>query len=423
MLILLAACTQAPVDTAPATVPWSADRPPLAAAGWLRSVAHLHSPFSHDACDGAGWSDEAGVDLACLADLRAGLCRNGFDVAFLTDHPSHLAFQDYSDLLLLQDGDDDLGSGARWQCPDGHSVLVLPGTEDTVMAIGLSAHVPGTPQERDVVYNAVDADALATMRAAGALLFQNHPEGLELDVLAQRMTDGLSGMEVFNLHAMFAPDIRVDDLGLSATGWTQDIAPFTSPDGTAEPDLLFLGVHQEQTVTIERFDALWDAGFDPTPIGGTDAHQNVLNLELRDGERVDSYRRMLSWFSTWIQGSAATPDDARQALAAGRTAVVFEALGVPDTLGATLDGDTLTVPCAALAATSPRGVQDPLIETRVFHDGVLTDASCGSIPVSAGVWRVELWITPYHLVDFLGDDPDPFLHAYPWVVLAPVRVE
>ena len=86
------------------TVPWSAGLPRMSAEVRGRSVRrgliHLHSPYSHDACDGEGLPDGA-VDAQCLADLRAGLCTTAMDFAYLTDHPAHAAEQDYKDLLLM----------------------------------------------------------------------------------------------------------------------------------------------------------------------------------------------------------------------------------------------------------------------------------------------------------------------------------
>ena len=53
---------------------------------------------------------------------------------------------------------------------------------------------------------------------------------------------------------------------------------------------------------------------------GTDAHQNVLPILLRDGERGDSYRRMLRWFSNMVlvESGEPTPATAQAALEAGR---------------------------------------------------------------------------------------------------------
>ena len=85
LLPLLVGCTDSPVqsgdsaeDTSVDTVvPWSHQRAPLderspGGRAWRRGIVHLHSHYSHDACDGNPMPD--GVpDEACLQDLRSGL--------------------------------------------------------------------------------------------------------------------------------------------------------------------------------------------------------------------------------------------------------------------------------------------------------------------------------------------------------------
>lgn len=422
MLLLLACTNSQPEDSGVETVPWSADRPrldlELRDRRWTRGIIHLHSPWSHDACDGE--IDETGeFSEACLQDFRDGLCRNGMDFAYVTDHPSHAAYQDFQDTKLLRDGDEDLGDGNRMEC----GTLLFPGIEDDSMPIGLSKPVPGTAEERDALYNRSDAESYAAFMDAGALIFQNHPEGMELDALVERSEWGQTGIEIFNLHAMFGPDIREEDLGLEPFSWVEDIGPFT--DGDAEPDLLYIAVHQDQPPSLEHWDAL--SQLQPTVgIAGTDAHQNVLDWELSDGERVDSYRRMTSWFSNWVLVDG---DDFDEALAAGRNAVVFEFLGVPDSLdvhideggsiaemGALSEGGTLNVSCTALASTSPRGVLEPEIRVEVRRDGAVIATGCGEHDAtSPGVYRVSWSIVPNHLRDFLGDADALGERSHPWI--------
>ena len=217
MIWLLLACAQ-PQDTAKdigKSVPWSRTRPrldhPIGDAQWRRVIVHLHSPFSHDACDGDGWSEEKGVDLECLADLRAGLCDNGIDAAFLTDHPSYAADQPFLDIRHLQEGDADLGAGAGWACPDGSQSDVWPGFEDDLMPVGLKE-----PLADPELYRADTPQAIAALNAAGAIVLSAHPEGRSREQLLERQAAGAAGFEIFNLHAMFAPDIRSEDLGLDA---------------------------------------------------------------------------------------------------------------------------------------------------------------------------------------------------------------
>jgi hypothetical protein len=235
---------------------------------------------------------------------------------------------------------------------------------------------------------------------------------------------------------MFAPDIRAEDLGLDGLGWVTDIAPFTVADGTAEPDLLVLGVLQSQPPSLAAWDTLLARG-PIVGVGGTDAHQNVLPILLRDGIRGDAYQRMLRWFSNVVWADAAEPATVQQALAAGRSHLVFEILGSEvgfdlylrdpageaHETGSDAPEGTLVVGCPTLHPASPRGLDDPEVTVRVLKDGAAWHEGCGEVPTDGpGVYRVEVDIVPLHLRPFLGDDPEPWLHAYPWIYSNAVRV-
>jgi len=435
------------VDTAPQTVPWAKTRARLADAvgpvrGFqaVRVITHLHSPWSHDACDGDGLVDDV-VNESCLLDLRRGLCEAGIDVAFLSDHPSYAAFQEYdqlwypkaSDVPIMKDGRQ---IGSTIVCDDGTVSHWFPGIEDEVMPLGLEQHVPGDAQARDDLYNRSDADAIAADTAAGALVFMAHTEQRDLAGLQEKMAAGMVGVEMFNAHAMFAPNLREQYLGLDGFGWATDIGPFTRPDATAEPDLLFLGVLANQAPSLANYDALLQEG-PVVGIAGSDAHQNVLALQLRDDERVDSYRRALSWFSNHVLSTSSDPLDVKAALAAGRSYIAFEVLGAPDGFdfhledasgtvemgGAGADG-TLVVVCPEVAATSPHGLEASEVTATVFKNGEVFATGCGEHATDGpGGYRVEIDLTPYHLTAFLGDDPTPYLRPFPWVLSNGIRVQ
>src|SRR4029079_14923524 len=62
-----------------------------------RGIVHLHSPYSHDACDNKprdplplGTPNEP-----CLNDLRAALCAEKIDFAALTDHGTSMADEEF----------------------------------------------------------------------------------------------------------------------------------------------------------------------------------------------------------------------------------------------------------------------------------------------------------------------------------------
>jgi hypothetical protein len=405
-----------------------------------RTIIHVHSPFSHDACDGAGWVDGV-LDEACLNDFRSGMCDAGIDVAFLTDHPSYLVEQNFEDLYHHRDGDElvlvDGNPVANWvACEDGERFMLIPGLEDELMPVGLDRQIAETPEERAELYNRSDPEALAAMKEAGATIWMAHTEGRDLSWLEGLQDAGLDGVEMFNLHAMFDPDIRSGDLGLDGLGWFTDIAPFTHPEATGEPDLFVLAVLQEQAPSLERWDSLLQRGRLGAS-GGTDAHQNVLNVELRDGERGDSYRRMLRWFSNWLLVEDDSLSAYESALRAHRMALVFEILGTPagfdfyvqDATGARWEMGSeaplgeLTVSCPTLAAGSPRGAEDPEISVEVYRNGEIWQTDCGSFEATGpAVYRVQVSIVPHHLIEFLGEEPEPWVRSYPWIYSNAIRV-
>lgn len=409
---------------------------------------HLHSPWSHDACDGEPLDEDGEPRLDCLLDLRQGLCRAGIEHAFLSDHPAWFATGEWEEVPLAQPGDTLLAGGSvlSLPCDDGRPVLWYPGVEDEVMPVALDQHVPGDSGERDALYNRSDSEALDAFAAAGGRVFVNHTEGRSLDELTALVQGGAVGVEAFNLHAAFAPDIRAEDLGLDPVSWLSEIAPFTAPDGTGQPDLFVLAVLADQEPSLQAWDSLQAVATDDrvvVGIAGTDAHQNVLPLELRDGERGDSYRRMLRWFSQhlWIDGDASDPAAAEQALAQGRFHVVFEILGTPvgfdfhledasgtvHEMGSVLAADqlpaTLVLTCPSLWEGSPQGTAAPVITGSVLKDGRTWQEGCGSFTVDEpGSYRVRVDLSPAHLEPFLGGDPQPWIHPYPWILGNPIRV-
>jgi hypothetical protein len=431
----------------PSIVPWTASLPEASSlpsargATWQRAIVHLHSPWSHDACDGDPLPDGS-PDPACLADLRAGLCQTRVDVAFVTDHPAYAADQEYLDLFHSQPGDEaELVDGAqvasRIDCGDGHSVRWYPGIEDELMPVALDRHAGADPAENDALYNAYTPEAVAAEAAAGAAVLVAHTEGRAQSDLEWIQDAGGVGVEMFNLHAMFDPDIREVSLGLDGFGWLTDAGPFIDPDqDELEPDLMFLTVLQEQGPSVAAWDALLARG-PSVAVAGTDAHQNVLPGAASDGERVDSYRRMMRWFSNHLQVMDEGPRGPEDALRAGRNWVVFEVLGTPVGLDFTLTDaagvvyevgsdappGTLDVGCPSLHPSSPRGPVDPEVRVLVLRDGQAWQEGCGSYEASAGhVYRVAVDQVPHHLAPFLGSVADTWVVASPWARSNAIRV-
>jgi hypothetical protein len=460
-LLLLAACGDdggsAPdADTRPA---WQGGLPDSAVMGErrglepARGIIHLHSPYSHDACDGEPRDDAGAVDEACLADLRAALCATRMDYAALTDHDDTMADEEFETLFSVR-GDDELilgGGGtpiaSRLGCDDGHRVLLTVGSENPLMPIMLDRHVDGDVAQRHATYNGdevADADA---MRAAGATLWIPHAESRTFAELAPLAP---SGIEVYQLHANIDPDIREEFLGLDSGGAITAVVEFadTNPEGP-EPDLALISFLEPNQPSLDLWDELLAAGHHVAGSGGTDAHQNALPIMLRDGERGDSYRRMIRWFS-----NVALVDDREDiaaieaAIAGGRMFVAFEVMGTPvgfdaraEAPGGTteLGGTVAAAAGATLEVTLPT-VHDldtallpaPAIAARVIRvtsagSSVVAEGSEAlSVPLDTpGAYRVEVTIQPLHLGPYLGNLRD---RAYdqrvlPWIYASPIYVE
>lgn len=449
----LAGCGGTPAPPAPPA--WDRTLPEASVLGVhrgltpARGIVHLHSPYSHDACDGNPRPGGA-PDEACIADLRTALCTDRIDYANLTDHDDTMADEDFIKLFSMRGPDQPVMRGAdqiasRITCADGHQVLVTVGGENELMPIMLDRHVAGTVQQRHDTYNgftAADADAY---RAAGGLVWVAHTESKTLDELMAAQPDGI---EVYNLHANIDPDIRRDYLGLAPGAAFSAAAEFadTNP-GHPEPDLAMLGFFAPNLPAIQKWETLLGQGRKVAVTAGSDAHQNAIPIPLADGERGDSYRRVLRWFANFAL--VRDPHDVGQieeALRTGQMFAAFELLGTPegfDALATTPSGAQIelggTVPAtegATLTVEVPvvRGL-DPALPAPTIRARVLWISPAGTEVLAQsdhhldvhlgakGAYRVEVTIIPSHLGPYLGDlGPDRAEVELPWIYTSPIYV-
>ena len=363
--------------------------PLLTERGWLlgKTVVHIHSAYSHDACDGQV-SKTGKIDLVCLGQLRDGLCAAGLDVAFMTDHPSTMNDRTFAELLFFDaaKGDKVLGPAGQpygnvIQCPQtetwaAHELVVTVGYEAThIMPVGLHTHVTVTAMEGGSIADDVtltDARARVDMaHAAGALVVNAHSEQDEIGF--QRILDlGVDAMEIYNIHANFNT-ILGKSSGISGApklnlGRIFELENFLGdPKDSPLPDLLLMvmldiqpeqaffkwqqvlahkhvtgvignDVHQDVTL-----DAYCGPGgqFEGACEGFKDQYPHLVKLlteggtpMLADGARIDSYPRMLKAISDRPMVAKATatvdrPDVYKQALKEGRNWIVFDLLGQP----------------------------------------------------------------------------------------------
>ncbi|MGN6105577.1 MAG: hypothetical protein ACTHU0_10765, partial [Kofleriaceae bacterium] len=280
-VLLVSACSDP--SGPPAPPPWDKTLPDareLASGRGLvpaRGIVHLHSPYSHDACDGMPRDDRGAPNEPCLADLRAALCKTRIDFAALTDHDASMADEDFTTLFSMRGADQPIRDpsgqqiASRMICDDGHQVAFTVGGENELMPVMLDRHVEGDIQQRHDTYNATDAAAAAAFRAAGGLTWIAHTESKTLELLREVEPEGI---EVYNLHANIDPDIRRDYLGLPPTAALAAAAEFadTNP-GHPEPDLAMLAFLAPNQPAIDTWNTLLGEGRRIAATAGSDAHQ------------------------------------------------------------------------------------------------------------------------------------------------------
>ncbi len=434
----------------------------------VRGIIHLHSPYSHDACDGNP-QPSGQPNAPCLRSLRKGLCDTRQDFAMLTDHATHMGEADWDKLFLTDAGAGDEKiveggeqTGGKMRCPtdgasgDGHEVVTTVGGENDLMPVGLHRHLADTVAARKQAMGADTPDAVKAFHAAGGQVLQAHGESRDLTKLCTLAAAGLDGMEVYNLHANLDPKIRETHLGLDGLAAFAGLSPWLEAravaDGGPEPDLALLGFLEDNSKERAHYSALLGAGYRLLPTYGSDIHENTFKGAMADGERGDSYRRLMRWFANYLivpAGKVLLPSDLSTAIARGRGFSVFEAMGQPvgfdfvsenkdgsrSELGSSVDvGAKLTV--RAPNPLPPGYATDEVVETvRVLFvpagsatdETVLTEKLTAlqvqqgqvyTIDTSlrgAGAYRVEVRLRPKHLLHLLGEEPSRYDKDYPYL--------
>ena len=407
-----------------------------------RAIVHVHSVYSHDACDEAAQDDFERTNEPCLERFREALCHARVDAVFLTEHDRWLVRADsLAEALLFRAGDRPVTVGGRLaanQLPCG--TLLFAGAENVLMPVGFDSLPSGSREERRAFYDAEGPDATEAFHGYGAIVLMPHPESTPLEQIAALRPDGI---EVYNPHANFAPKHRQAQ-GLSRLGAFVPLAPFVLRLTRRHPDLALLSIFHANHAAIDRWDALLSRrmvfGF-----GASDAHENALPIRFADGDRGDSYFRMLPWVTNaLLVEPPAGPVTVEAALGRGRFYTVLEAWGTPSGFdfhlrgrsGAVEMGGTVRyVPgqrlivrrpvVAGLAATLP----EPEIRIRIYRiegrSRTVVAESGGSIDVPVpgpGAYRVEVGIVPHHLSPYLGNGDGYHLPEVPWIYSNPVRV-
>jgi len=388
--------------------------------------------------------DEGNIDLVCFEDLRRGICQTQHDFIMLTDHGEFFATTDFpdallhdsrrGDVLLERDGD----PVANWAACDSdvRPALILAGTETATMPVGLEHHAPGG----GATYGELSAAAIEELRAAGAVTLVAHTENWEV---AQLIDLPLDGFEMYNLHANTVGNI----------GALFELLALVTMDESALPhsDLVLFPLWWEDPIYLDRWGSVLDSGVRRVTTMATDSHRNSFPQLLPDGERIDSFRRMLKWFSNHLlvmPNADGSWDDRglKDAMLAGRLYGVFEYLGYAEGFDARIElgGGIFELGAEVSLLESPEIVVQrphvknldpevfpPIVTMHVMRaiqggfEEVASETEADELryfPDAVGAYRVEVRITPVHLNQYLGayaddaDEPRVWIYANPFYV-------
>lgn len=399
----------------------------------LRGLVHAHSIYSHDACDNEPVKN--GVrDQACFDDFRRGLCLAKHDFVMLTDHRDAFADTEFPEAVLYRAdrGDELVDHGAGpvasfASCPDGSRALILAGSESGTLPVGLEGHVEGDAAARGDVYSRVDAGAIRTMQDRGAVVLVAHTE----DWTIEQLTDlPLEGFEMYNLHAN----------ALRAAGVALEMLLLNTADPSMLPqsDLFVLPLFSEDERYLSRWGSVLARGSKRVTTMGTDCHQNTFQAILPDGERGDSYRRMMIAFSNHLLVREGDWDDRslKEALRAGRLYGVFESAGYPvgfdfhaatpagvvEMGGEAPVGATLVLKKPALQNADPAAPPSLTLRILKAREGGFDEVASATedelrfTVTSTGAYRAEVRMLPLHLRGMLGKyEADVLAKPLPWI--------
>lgn len=465
--------------------------------GWItnRGLIHLHSAYSHDGCSPDGYEDNNGPDPECLKQLRDAACAHEINFLFMTDHPGQARNHSFEELSQFHaDKGDEMmldqmmrPFANKLKCPEGSPqefLYVFVGTEGHKnMPIGVAGPIPETIFSTDYGIEGELQPALEAVSQAhdlGGLAMAVHTE--QDNIPAERIIAlDLDGMEIYNLHANLMDMLK----GSLETLYAMD--HFMGETNNDPPsDLALLLFLAPLDVSVQKVDTI-AAVKHLTTFLATDIHRNVEfpqlctagpekgmcaaifpqapkfagllatggPVQLKDGERMDSYNRAMRWFSNRILVKDDSPDSVRQALRDGRAYGAFDTLGNPVGFDFVLwtgtevveiggevpfaDGMTLYVNLpkvgpapwdlnrqlefekayltTKLVKMTPEGSSVVAEAAGLANGGTLSATVDG-----AAAYRVEIWIKPKHLKPILGALADKADESYPYIYSSPIFV-
>lgn len=419
-----------------------------------RVITHLHSPYSHDACDYAGMTNGV-LNAQCLEHLQDALCSCSIDMAFLSDHPDNQSNYPIQDLVVAGKRGNLLkreSAAYASQIPKctrtAVSPILMAGFESKVMALGMTKHLSNPVSELNALYSSQSRALRQQLQEeTEALVVIPHTESRTLEEIKEIGPDAI---EIYNIHANLDPKIRKQYLGQPTFSTLANIFSYIiDPYNSLKPDFIFMGFFEWSSVYATKWNALLASGTKMPGLTGSDAHENFLSAKLADGERIDSYRRLLRFASNHVLVNTLNPENVKAALKSGHSWVVFEGFGTPVQMdfwassgGQTVGtGDTLKLDTQAmigveipsLHSMTSKGSETPTIEARLLRinsDGsaelVGKKATSGRLEYLAqapGIYRTEIYITPKHLREFLDVFSDKADQVFPWIITNPIYIE
>ena len=217
------------------------------------------------------------------------------------------------------------------------------------------------------------------------------------------------------------------------------------------PDLFLAAFNLDDDTYLTTWGTVLARGSKRVTTMGSDCHRNTFPQLLQDGERIDSYRRMMSAFSNHLlvrpKADGTWDDrDLKEALKGGRNFGVFEFMGYAEGFDfVAMEGQTpreigQTATLAngvTLKATMPKVKRlDPAAEAPVLkllllkareggwdQVGSITEGTLEFPVTEAGAYRVEVRMVPRHLKAFAGKKGAFFTAERPWVMSSALYVE
>jgi hypothetical protein len=360
------------------------------------------------------------------------VCRNHIDYLFLSDHVNHMADVSFEKLLLTDDksrwvrDSKNRAVAVRADCEKSKSTggIIAPGLEGRLLALGMNRHLSEVWQERQDVYlHETKIAAERLRRETGALIIVPHTEGKSLDTIEAMNPDGL---EIYNFHANFDPNIRRNHLDEHPFSHLFSFTEYLlDPYQAMHADFMFMEFVKMYPVYFKLWNQATAHGFKLVGVGGTDAHENVFKQKVTDGERLDSYRRMTRFMSNFVLAQSNDLDSIKTALQSRRSYWVLEGLGTPaqfdfhaeNTAGALIEMGNEVVRPRALTFHSPSvdlrspgisEISQPTIRAelhRIDDQGNETVVAQSSGPgammrfevPAQGAYRVHVFMVPGHL--------------------------